>query len=224
MNHNNYIVFDLETDDSNPRKANPIQIAAIVLNPRTLKKIPGSEFNAFIRPDDIEDPNYYQEHLSTLEFHARKYQITPEEMYEKIKGYMPEKMVWKQFIDYAKSWYRDGKTSSGKCAPIFCGFNIDNFDWPIILRLCNKYKSLNKEGRPKFASIYTIDIIKMVFLWNEDLTEFTEYNMDYLREKLGIDNPGLSHEALKDCHDEADLFVKYLLLHRAMTHNVKGWR
>jgi DNA polymerase III epsilon subunit-like protein len=38
-------VFDLETDGTNPDKCSPVQIAAIMVDPRKLEIVPDSEFN-----------------------------------------------------------------------------------------------------------------------------------------------------------------------------------
>jgi len=44
-NYHKICVFDFETDGSNPECCSPVQIAALMIDPKKLEVIPDSEFN-----------------------------------------------------------------------------------------------------------------------------------------------------------------------------------
>jgi DNA polymerase III epsilon subunit-like protein len=230
MNNNFFVVFDLETDSPNPEVCSPIQIAALVIHPRRLEILDGSEFCSWVKPDDF-GKDYYENHKDTIDWHANNHEISPEEFLKKLEQAPPEKIVWNNFITYLKSWYVEGKNRSRYNAPILAGYNIFEFDKIIIDRLCRKYKNVDKDN---FPNIYqkrdTVDIMKLVFAWNESLTFLNSFKMDELREKLFSEEEkkkmysGVAHEGLKDCYDEAALLIKYLNLHRRCAINVKGWK
>lgn len=224
-NKNYFVVFDLETDGSNPFKDNPIQFAAVVVDPRSLTVVPGSDFSSWCKPEEADDEDYYEKHKSTIDWHANNFGVKPEEFLAKIKGSPTEKEVWKNFVEYLKQWHIPGKAKNKFNAPILAGYNIFEFDKIFIDRLSIKYKNVDKEG---FSNIYrkrdTVDILKLVFAWSEDLTVLPDYKMDTLRDAFGINHAGIAHEGLKDCYDEAALLIKYLNLHRVFSKRVKGWK
>lgn len=218
------MVFDLETDGQNPQTCNPIQIAALVVHPRRLEIIEGSEFSSYICPCDINRPEYYLANKDTIDWHAKNHDITPEEFLDILRAAPPEPIVWKNFLTYLKNWYVDNKTKSRYNAPILAGYNVFEFDKIIIDRLCKKYKNVDKDDCPNiYQKRDTIDIMKLVFAWNESLTFLDNFKMDHLREKFNISASGVAHEGLKDCYDEAALLIKFLNLHRYFAIKVKGW-
>lgn len=225
INKNYIVVFDLETDGSNPKKCNPIQIAALAIEPRSLTIVPGSEFSSMCCPEDIDQDYYIEYAKDTIQWHANNHKISWDEMFQKIKESPSEKETWKNFLAYLKQWHIPGKPKSKYTAPILAGYNIFEFDKVIIDRLANKYKNLDSEGIPNFYQKRdTIDILKLVFAWSENLTALSNYKMDTLREVFGINSEGVAHEALKDCYDEAAILIKYLRLHRKLSQKVQGWK
>ena len=46
MNYNKICVFDFETDGRDPHKVNPVQLAAVIVDPRKLEIIKNAEFNS----------------------------------------------------------------------------------------------------------------------------------------------------------------------------------
>lgn len=225
INQNYFIVFDLETDGTNPIKNSPIQFAALAVHPRTLEIVPDSAFSTFSRPDDFEDDDYYEKHKDTIDWHAKNFSITPEEMLKKIGDASSEREAWKNFIEYTRRWYIPGKSKTRFNAPILAGYNIFEFDKIFLDRLAKKYKNVDSNGDPNFYQKRdTVDIMKLVFAWSESLTALKNYKMDTLREVFNINHEGIAHEGLKDCYDQATLLIKYLSLHRRFAKGVRGWK
>lgn len=225
INQNYFIVFDLETDGTNVNKDSPIQFAALAVHPRTLEIVPDSEFTTYSRPDDFEDEDYYENHKSTIDWHAEKFGITPEEFLKFLGEAPSEQEAWKNFIAYTKRWYIPGKAKTRFNAPILAGYNIFEFDKVFLDRLAKKYRTVDSNGEPNFYQKRdTIDIMKLVFVWSESLTALPNYKMDTLREVFGINHEGVAHEGLKDCYDEAALLIKYIGLHRKFVKRVAGWK
>lgn len=226
MNLNNIICFDLETDSKYPKLANPVQIAGIIIDPRKLEQIKGAEFNSGCRPDDIDKPEYFEEHKSTIEFHARLQKCTGIEVVEKWKTYPSEKIVWGQFIDFlAKYNTGDGKRKSKFNACIPGGANIMRYDLVITQRLCEKYGNTSADGEQNiFHPRDCLDTLhSFCFPWFEAHPDPPEsYSMDNLRPYLGIQAES-AHDALSDVRDSAKIITKFLKFHRKLreTHDVK---
>jgi DNA polymerase III alpha subunit (gram-positive type) len=224
LNTKNFVVFDIETDDKNPRTCNPIQIAALVVHPRKLEIVENSEFTTWIQPDDFHNKDYYKNHKSTIDWHANNHGIKPEEFLEILAAAPKEKIAWASFVDYLKRYYAQGKSKTLFNAPILVGYNIFEFDKIIIDRLCEKYKNTTADGVPNiYNKRDTVDIMKLVFAWFESLQMVQNYSMDHLREVLRINSVGVAHEGLKDCHDEAQIFIRLMALHRRFAQKVTGW-
>ena len=54
MNHRWIIVYDLETDGPDPSTANPVEIAAVPVNPRTLELKLDDTFEVTVKPPGID--------------------------------------------------------------------------------------------------------------------------------------------------------------------------
>ena len=66
MNYNKICVFDFETDGTNVDTLNPVQLAAVIVDPRKLELVKGGEFNSFIKPETFDEPDYYDKNRSTI--------------------------------------------------------------------------------------------------------------------------------------------------------------
>ena len=217
---NNICVYDYETDGSNPATCEPVQLAACIIHPITLDIIENSEFCIDMRPINIDDEDYYTSHLDTINWHAKNYGVTPEEIFSRWKGSIPQKDAWNQFTTYLKK-YNKNQSNKGKfSAPIRAGANISRFDDIITTRLCERYDGLSKEGEQKiFHPRDTIDIKDLAFYWFENSADVPAYNMDELRNYFGIPTEG-GHDALKDVKDEAWIIRKMIGLHRYLSPRV----
>ena len=60
INGKNIICFDVESAGLDYRKHDIVQLAAIVIDPRSLEVIPGAEFCSFIKPERPENASEEQ--------------------------------------------------------------------------------------------------------------------------------------------------------------------
>ena len=128
----NIIIFDLETTSVDPETTDPIQIGALAINQSKLEIIADSEFYSWIQPDNLHDPNYYNDHKSTIDWHSNNYRITPQEFLAKLAEAPKEKTVFENFDTYISKYHTKPSSQTIFTAPIFAGFNSDNFDLPIL--------------------------------------------------------------------------------------------
>tara|TARA_B100000029_G_scaffold458970_1_gene488761 strand:+ start:334 stop:1017 length:684 start_codon:yes stop_codon:yes gene_type:complete len=215
MNYRDIIVFDFETGSANPHTTQPTQIAAIAIHARKLQLQPGGTFNSEIRPI-IDDDEAIKAGVAPLEDEALK--ITRKNRTDLAKAPLP-KTVWKKFAKFCDK-YNFKKTSY--YAPIAAGYNINNFDMPIVQRMCEQYGPLdNKRGEQKvFNPIFTIDVMQHIYCWFENNQDVKGYSMDYLRDYFGMDKEN-AHDALQDVKDTANLLIKFMRLQRSLLKKVK---
>lgn len=207
-------VYDFETDGTNPNKCEPVQLAACMIHNITLEIIEDSEFCVEMRPQNIDDEDYFQKNFQTIKWHAGNYECTPEEIFEKWKNAPEQKQGWDQFIAYLLKYNKNQSRKTKWTAPIRGGANIERFDNVIIDRMCTRYGNVAKDGEQKiFFPRDIIDITKVAFLWFENLPEPEAYNMDVMRPFFGMPTIG-SHDALKDVRDEAWMIQKFMRLFR----------
>lgn len=221
MNNKNFAVFDFETDSPNPLTTNPVQLACVMVSPRTLEIIPNSEFSSNIRPPDIDEKDYYENHKATIEWHAKNLNLKPIQVYENWKTHPEEKLVWNSFKEYLDKYHAESGRKSKFSAPIASGQNILRFDCLIIERLCRKYNDIDKQGDIRiFNQRDKLDLMNIFFLWFENNPEIESFSMDSMREYFNISTKG-SHDAIKDVKDTALLLIKFLALHRRFATKVK---
>jgi len=216
MNDNYIIVFDFETDHIDPTIANPIQLAAVAIHPRSLKILEGSEFNSLIQPPDINDKDYEKIHASTISWHAKNKNTTEDNILEIIKSGPSEQSVWENFQIYLKKYHTQYSRQTKFTAPIAAGANIIKFDLIIAERLNLKY-NIDYNFHPRDA----VDLLNVVWLWfeNKDGTP-KSHSVDSLREYFGINKEG-AHDALNDVTVCANLIIKFLNLHRRVSVKFK---
>lgn len=221
INNHTIIVLDFETDGKDPSICNPVQLACLAIHPRTLEIIPNSEFNSAMRPEDIDEPDYFTKHQDTIEWHAKNQNKTAEEVFTEWKNAPAQKNVWESFLLYLNQYHTDQKKRTAWTAPIIAGYNILEFDWLIIQRLCKQYNNLTKDGKPSiFFNRDKLDLIYSMFYWFESMPDPSSYSMDNLREFFGISMAN-SHDALKDVKDTAELLMKFMKLTRKLSGKVR---
>jgi hypothetical protein len=230
---NHICVYDFETDGPNPEICQPVQLAALIIDYRTLEIIDKSEFSSFMRPIGIDDPTYYEKNYDTIRWHATNYNPNWETMKETeredatkkifdIWNTAPgQKQVFQDFTTYLLK-YNTNQSRKGKwSAPLRAGMNIKRFDNVIIDRLCKTYGAITNDGEQKiFTPRDQIDILELAFYWFESLPEPKNYNMLELRRFFGMSGRG-AHDALNDVRDEAIMIQKFMRLHRYFAHKVK---
>lgn len=206
-----YICFDFETTGRNPNGCQLTQIAAIILHGKKLTLKPGGVFNIEVRPE-FDDAKAIKTGFDPVEQEALDKTRKTRESLEKA---VSPKVAWKKFTDFVNKFNPKG---SPYYAPIPVGFNINNFDLPILQRYCKLYgPSEDKTGRQKLVNqIYKVDVMDMLFHWFEDEESVKKTNLDYLRDYLGFPESSkeTSHDALYDVMDTANIFIEFMKYHR----------
>lgn len=221
LNLKKICVFDFETDSPDPHTCEPVELAAIMIDPRKLQFIKGSEFSSMMRPVDISNEDYYEQHKDTIDWHAKTLQKKPMEVLESWKEAPLQKNVWADFKRYLHMYHLQDKRKSVWTAPLACGFNILNFDMYIIQRLSEKYKDVTQRGETKlFFGRDKIDGLLLSFLMWENREEPLSYSMDSVREFLGMSAEN-AHTAIQDVRDTGELIIRFMRLIRNRTENVK---
>lgn len=215
-------VFDFETDGSDPAKCDPVQIAAVMVDPIELCIIKDSEFNIFCKPTTIEkDSEYKYDDSDVLDFHAKVRGTTKEKILADWHEYPKQSNSWKMFVSYLEQYHSRASKKNQFSAPIAAGYNINRFDLKIVHRLSTIYKNTDKEGNSSiFYPRDVLDIMNLVFLWFENNNELQKYTLDTVRDYLGISKDG-AHDALKDVRDSAEILIRFMKLHRKLGAKVK---
>jgi len=209
MNKRWIIVFDWETDGKDPNTCNPVELAAIPINPRTLEICEKKSFKAVIKPPGIAKEEYFtEERQKTIEWHAKQRGVETKDIIKAWKKGKSEKIVWKNFCEYCKKFNIEKSYGNWYTEPIAAGYNIIGFDLPICQRLADKHKT----SMP-FAKITKMDIMDLLFYWFENLDEPNNMRLDSFRDFFGI-QAAQAHEAYSDTLDSAKLLVQFLHFHR----------
>ena len=211
MSNLDFICFDFETGSINPHTCQPTQLAAIAIDGRRLT--PKGVFNSEIRAV-VDDKKAIELGLGVIEEGALKVTGKTREGIDKA----PElKVVWEKFISFVNQHNFKGTSFF---APVPVGYNIINYDMIIINRLCQKFGPYDEKSlRQKlFHQIYKIDMLDNVFMWTENDPNVKSRSMDSMRERMGLSKEG-AHDALQDVKDTANIFIKFLKTHRAVSKN-----
>lgn len=215
LNKNTIIMYDFETGSRNPHTTQPVQLAAVAIEPRNLEIIPGSEFNSLIQP--ILDKEQ-QEKLGIGNIEQEALDVNGKTLEELAKA-PPAKIVWGNFVKYCENYNITGKQWD---APILSGFNNRGFDDIILNRLAAQYGPFDKEYRKcsLFHPVVNLDLYQILWPWFESNYEIGwSLSMDNLRKFLGMSLEN-AHDALQDVKDQADILIRVLKLQRAMGKRV----
>lgn len=199
--NNTYIIWDLECDHIKPQHANPIQFAALAIDPIKLKLIPDSKINIKIRPPDINTKDYLDFHSDTINFHAKNRNVQPEKLVEEWKGYTEEKIAWKTVIQYLQMW---NPSNNYYKRPIAVGANLEGYDFPIVEKV-NKRNGFTKE---LFFRRDTVDIQKVCGWFLLDKRGGPQnLKVGTLGEYFGLEAD--YHDAMEDVIVCAKIFVRF---------------
>jgi DNA polymerase III epsilon subunit-like protein len=217
VNFNNYIVYDYETTGKNAQTAQPIQLAACVVDGRRLEII--DKFNSFIKPEF--DENKCKE-LKLNPISQEIYNLTKINK-EQLDEAPSLKIVWERFKEWVNNHnYKKTRWS----APIKVGYNSTKYDDIITDRICGKepYKfgpwDDEYSTEALFHPIHSIDLLKITYYWFENSQDLKSLSLDTLRAYFGMDT-ALAHQAHFDVQQEAELLIKYLLLARNIAPKTK---
>ena len=217
-NYKDYIVFDFETTGKNPYGCQLTQISAVVIHGKKLTLQPGGVFDIEVRPE-FDDEKAIAAGFDPVEQEALDITRKTREQLEKAVG---PKEAWQQFSNFINKYNMKG---SPYFAPIPVGYNIVNYDLPIVSRYCNMYGPKDeKTGRQKlFHQIYKVDMMDIIYTWFENDDRVLKLNMDYLRDFFGFseESKANAHNSLSDVVDTANIFVKFMKLHRRQNEKIK---
>lgn len=216
----NIIVYDYETNDRTPFSCQPIQLAAIAIDGRTLEPI--GEFNSMIKTIPDEECEKYG--LSKTQDDALK---VNKKTREEIASAPELKLVWGDFTNFV-SQHATGKGHWN--APIVAGFNNVGFDDIITRRIivgnCQADKKEPYGFGPYdsgtmrcklFHPLYNLDVANMFYMWmaSRYYPPGQNLSLDGVREFLGMSKDG-AHDGLVDCRDTGEVLVRLMKLHAAV--------
>jgi len=212
------IVYDFETDAPDPEKCNPVQLAAVPIDPETLEILEDRIFSIDIKPNGIDKDEYFEQpkREDTIKWHAKNYGITYDEVVEKWRNGTNEKAAWKSFCTYAQGFKGTKKKGQYYTEPISAGYNIIGYDAIIVEALCKRHKTKNP-----FSKLNKMDILDMLFYWMSHLEEPSDFKFDTMRDFFGIPRKGIAHDAVTDVLEEAALLVRFLQFFRKQSSVAK---
>lgn len=220
INNNTICVFDFETSGLHPEKDDLVQIAAIMIDPRGLEFIPGSEFNSLVRPVGLMEGDDEEIIDARWAASARAFEVNGKKREDLEKAALPEH-VWKEFVNHVAKYNKAGARNDAWSRPIACGHNIQGFDLNWVDVYSMRYGTLDAYGKPKLFNPRTIlDTINLCFYWFENSQEPDNFKMDTLRDFVGL-KPGERHDALGDCKATGELLIRFMKIHRHYSPKVK---
>lgn len=212
MNNNCYIVYDYETGGKDPKTCQLTQIAAIVLNPRTLRVEPNGIFNSEVQPI-FDEEKAIAAGYGPVEDEALR--ITRKTK-DQLMLAPPLKVVWSKFTQFV---HRFNPTKSAYKAPIPVGYNIINYDNIITDRMCQLMGPTYKEKQSLISSLYAFDLLHMFMGYTDNNPAIQSRKLGDCMDWMGIDkvNQENAHDALVDVKNCANIFVKLLSLQREIS-------
>ena len=208
MNHRWIIVYDLETDGPDPTVANPVEIAAVPVNPRTLEIKMDDTFEVTVKPPGIDKDEYFTTGVQkTIDWHASTRGCSSEDIVSTWKKGKSQKVAMKNFCSYLQKYHieKDPMRRIYFTEPAYSGYNVDGFDDIIIRNMCDKHKL----DYP-FAKMGNMDLLHYITYWFENMPEPENYKMDTLKEFFGLQSHGQAHSAISDVVDTAKILVRFL--------------
>lgn len=217
MIRNNIVFRDWETGSRNKYKCQPIQLAAVVIDTRRLEIIKDSVFESTLLPE-FDDEKCLELGIDPLQDEALKVNgFTREEL----KDAPHPKLVWEQYCDYLKDYNVKGRDGSKWDAPAIGGYNNNNFDDVIDVRMCEKYgPNLDDYGGwSLYHPFYNFDTQLLVqnFFHATKINNNDSISMDAMREFFGYKTEG-AHNAAVDVTQGADLLIRFLKLTKALVN------
>lgn len=198
------MIYDFETigygfrEGVNPMLADPVQVAALPMDGKTLKVQKDKAFMSMIKP--TKGVNKVSK--DSIEFIMKTREMSEEQVKDSLNEAPAITAVWPMFVDYVRG-FRTNKTEWG--LPIAAGHNIKKFDDIILDRINAEYG----DGKSIFNVRDYIDTMNVLFMWLESDHNISSYSMDNMREYLGISKKG-GHDALKDCLDCSMLIKRFI--------------
>ena len=208
MNHRWIIVYDFETDSADCNVANPVELAAVAIHPRTLEIKTDDVFKVTIKPPLIDKEEYFTDGVQkTIEWHATTRACKTEDIVSTWKNGLNQKIAMKNFMSFVNKYHieKDPARKIYYTEPLYSGYNVDGFDDIIMKRMCDEHKL-----KYPFAKTGNIDLIHIINYWFENLPEPENRKLDTVKAFLGLESYGQAHEALSDVIDTAKILTRFL--------------
>lgn len=219
MNYRDFICFDLETTSADPLKTQPVQIAAIVIDGRKLTIKHETAFQSLIKPifdeQECEDKGLDSLQDGAVAVHGKTREI--------LENAPDINSVWKNFTEWVSQF---NPKKSNWMAPIPVGYNIRNFDIPIINRVMSSdpynLGPLDNKKRPSlFHPVHMVDAMDFSFLLFENDKDVNSLSADNLiRGHMGYAH-GQAHDAMSDVIMTADWFCVVMKMIRVLASKKK---
>lgn len=213
MNFNHYCFFDFETTGKNKYTAQPVQLAAAIVDGRKLTVL--DRFESLVKPE-FDEKVCEKKNWAPLTEESIKIHGKTKEMLEKAPNL---KIVWSNFVAFVQRYNpKKDKWNS----PIMAGFNIKNYDTELVRRCCELYGPYDKiyGAQSLFHPFNSFDVMDDIYKWTENRQDMKSISMDTVREWMGISKKN-AHDAMKDVNDGAAIMVKYLKLYRHFSPKIK---
>ena len=205
MNYNHYLVFDLETGGLK-EDCEILQIAAVILDGRRLNQL--DTFQSLIKPEFPEKVNASALKVNRLTLSQLEKEPSPE-------------IVWSKFVDFCNKYNQSKSTLDNFKAVIPCGFNIVNFDLPILTRYAKRFGPWDtKRNQQKlWHQRHHIDLFQWLFTWFENNSSLSSLKLTNIAEYMGVSKEVLegAHDALFDTKLCAEVIVRLLKMQRYLT-------
>lgn len=205
MNNNNIIVFDYETSSLDTSSAVILQIASVAINGRNFQI--EDKFQSYIKPENLD--------IITPEITAVN-GITK----EIVQDSPQENVVFPKWAEWISRY--SGKKGSIWDNPLASGWNITNYDMPILERYCKKYGYTEaKTGRQKlFHPVFILDTMQYYWWLTRTNNDLRSISLGSILEYTGMPKDEISkgaHNAIWDVEQTAALTVKILKLGQFLT-------
>jgi len=189
------VVFDFETNGLCIETLYPTEVACLALDPVKLTIVPGSKFHSLMRPEDLDTIDDTDEKKDSLKISGITKEI--------LKDQPIIKVVITSFVNHIKK-------ICGKKRAVPCGYNISNFDLPLLDKLCNDFKLAGKDGKnPCFLTGTIFDVKEDINRWFFQSDRLAFPSFDNVRKLTGMKMDG-RHRADFDVAQEAWLVKKLL--------------
>ena len=209
-------VFDIESCSKDKNKTQILQLSAVIIDSRKLTIKDKGIFNSYVKHitdekecEKLGIDSIQQEALDVNGIKLEDLQDAP-----------VIADVWQSFTDFI---YRFNVSKKQWTAPIRCGYNITNFDNPIVDRMCKLYSPWDSKwaSQTLFHPFVVYDLIHDVSRFTESMriNNSNSISLDSVREWMGIDKDG-AHNALNDVFVCAFMMIKLLKLYRNFSRKV----
>lgn len=209
MNKNHICIFDFECGSIDPTKCQITEIAAIVINPRSLKVEANGVFNSDVQPI-LDDEKAIAAGLDPVSDQALEITRKTRDQLAKAPN---EKVVFHKFTQFIKQF---NPKNNAYTAPIPCGFNITNYDMVIIERLCQKYGPLYKGKQSIFNQLYQFDLMNYFMFVSENNPAIEKRRLSDFMDFMGMpaELKEQTHNGLHDVKCTANILIKLLHFQR----------